>query len=366
MIGGFRVESLIGRGGMASVYRANQTRLDRPVALKVLNAAMAMDEGLFERFKLEGVNAARLEHPNIVPVYEAGEDAGFAFLAMKFVDGETFSSVISRERPMRPADVLRVLTDVARALDYAHNMGFVHRDVKPGNVLIDRAGHVYLADFGLSKNMRSTGLTSTGQWMGTAEYIAPEQAAGRADHRADLYALGCVAYECLTGDPPYLADTAIAVMMAHVNADIPRASARNPQIRGAVDDVLTRAMAKEPAARYPAALAFVESLGAAVEGRALTKFAEPEDGYRLYSGHAVAPESTSQAPQEPVIVNIPTSAPPTQQDLFCTACLGPLERDDVFCGTCGTRLLWCTSCGGPRAESDRFCQHCGATTTPPR
>ena len=165
------------------------------------NPALAADEKLFERFQIEGINAARLDHANIVPIYEAGEDQGYSFLAMKLIDGESFSSVIARTASLPGDDAVRVLTDVARALDYAHGRGFIHRDVKPANVLIDRAEHVFLSDFGLSKDMGSRGITSTGQWMGTAEYMAPEQAAGRTiDFRADLYALGCVAFECLTGD----------------------------------------------------------------------------------------------------------------------------------------------------------------------
>ena len=266
-IGAFRVEGLLGRGGMATVYRAVQTRLDRPVALKVLNPALAENESLFERFKIEGINAARLDHTNIVPIYEAGEDEGYAFLAMKLIDGESFSAVIARHRVLGPDDTIRILTDVARALDYAHGRGFVHRDVKPANVLIDRAQSVFLSDFGLSKDMGARGITSTGQWMGTAEYMAPEQATGRAiDFRADLYALGCVAFECVTGDVPYPGENALGVMMAHTNADIPDASTRNRSLPAAVDRVIRRAIAKDADDRYPAALAFVDSLAAAVAG----------------------------------------------------------------------------------------------------
>jgi serine/threonine protein kinase len=370
-VGGFRVEGLLGKGGMASVFRAIQVRLDRPVALKVLNPALAADETFFQRFQLEGVNAARLEHPNIVPVYEAGEDGGYAFLAMKLVDGETFSAKIAHAGALPSSEAMPVLTDVARALDYAHGMGFLHRDVKPANVLIDRAGHVYLSDFGLSKDMGSRGLTSTGQWMGTAEYMAPEQAAGQTlDFRADLYALGCVAFECLTGDPPYLGDNPLAVMMAHANSETPSAQAKRPTLSSSVDLVLHRAMAKAPADRYPAALAFVESLQAAEEGRPLNSEAEPADGFQLYGGEPTplrAPLPVSEVEESwpmsvPPQPKQPTVPPPT--NLYCPNCVGHVDPADVFCGNCGSRILWCPTCRGPRIGTDRFCSHCGSTETP--
>ncbi len=361
-VGGFRVEHLLGKGGMASVFHAVQVRLDRPVALKVLNPVLAADEQFFQRFQIEGINAARLDHPNIVPVYEAGEDGGFAFLAMKLVDGETFSAFIRRRGAMTPTDVLPVLVDVAHALDYAHGMGFLHRDVKPANILIDKAGHVYLSDFGLSKDMGSRGLTGTGQFMGTAEYMAPEQAAGRPlDYRADLYALGCVAFECLTGDPPYLADNALAVMMAHANADIPSATAKNRSLRDEVDVVLRRAMSKEPNDRYTAALAFVESLHTAIDGRPLSPEAEPAEGFSLYSG-APTPHRPKPTPVPVVAPQWPTSVPPQAppSPVYCPRCAGIVDGDDVFCGGCGMRILWCPVCRGPRVATDRFCPTCGS------
>ncbi len=373
MVGAFRVESLLGKGGMASVYRAIQVRLERPVALKVLNPTLAADEQFFQRFQIEGVNAARLDHPNIVPVYEAGEGDGFAFLAMKLIDGESFSAVLARRRAMPPAELLPILTDVARALDYAHELSCVHRDVKPGNVLIDRGGHVFLADFGLSKDMGSRGITSTGQWMGTAEYMAPEQAAGSTiDYRADLYALGCVAFESLTGDPPFLADNPLAVMMAHASAEIPSATSRNRQLPVGVDAVLGRAMSKEPADRYPAALALIDSLEAASLGKQLTWEAEPADGYRRYRGpgSATGPaprpsQAGDDIPSWPMSVppqaSVPVS-PPSPASMFCPACIGVVDTDDLFCGSCGVRIFWCQSCRGPRSGTDRYCPHCGASS----
>jgi serine/threonine protein kinase len=373
MVGAFRVEGLLGKGGMATVYRAIQVRLDRPVALKVLNPALAADESFVKRFRIEGINAARLDHPNIVPIYEAGEEDGHAFLAMKLIDGYTFSSKIAADRQVSGTDAVRIVTDVARALDYAHGLGFLHRDVKPGNVLIDRTGHVYLSDYGLSKDTATRGITNTGQWMGTAEYMAPEQASGgELDFRADLYALGCVAFECLTGDPPYTASNPFAVMMAHANADIPLASQHNPSLHGGVNTVLHRAMAKDPRERYPAAMAFAESLACAIEGRGLTTTAEPADGFREYHG-PVTPERLIERPTAAEQTRWPTSAPPSDPArraspavMFCPNCAGIVERDDAFCGSCGARVLWCHACGGPRVESDRFCSHCGATSAPPR
>jgi serine/threonine protein kinase len=238
--------------------------------------------------------------------------------------------------------------------------------VKPGNILIDRNGHVFLSDFGLSKNTATRGITATGQWMGTAEYMAPEQATGGVlDHRADLYALGCVGFESLTGNPPYIAENPFAVMMAHANADIPSANAYNASLPSGVDLVLNRAMAKDPADRYPAALAFAESLECALASRPLTSAAEPAEGYRHYDGPLTpTPISTvEQATHEP---GWPTSAPPSRPAvMFCPNCAGIVEREDLFCGSCGVRVLWCHHCNGPRTETDRFCPHCGATSTPP-
>jgi serine/threonine protein kinase len=226
-IGGFEVQEMLGRGGMAVVYRATQVRLQRPVALKVLNPVLATDESFVQRFHAEGINSARLEHPNIVPVYEAGEDGGYAFLAIKLVEGETMGSYLERRGALPPHEALTLLADVAEALEYAHGVGFIHRDVKPGNVLIDMRGHVYLSDFGLSKALGTTGLTSTGQWMGTAEYMAPEQArGGEVDRRVDLYALGCMAFECLTGRPPFEADDLVVMIMAHATREVPSVARR--------------------------------------------------------------------------------------------------------------------------------------------
>jgi serine/threonine-protein kinase len=375
VVGAFRVEGVIGKGGMASVYRAVQVRLDRPVALKVLEPMLALDEQFVERFKIEGINAARLDHPNIVPVFEAGEDGGYVFLAMKLVDGESLSSLIARRRTLSCAELVPTLKDIAHALDYAHKMGFVHRDVKPGNVLIDRGGHVFLSDFGLSKNMGTRGITGTGQWMGTAEYMAPEQASGGAlDYRADLYAMGCMAFECLTSDPPFLADNPFAVMLAHATAEIPSASERIADLPPGIDEIFRRAMAKQPEDRYPAALAFVESLQAAAESRTLTTDAEPASGYRSYAGPMGAPAPADVARNDDV-PSFPSSSPPrtseqpqapstSESNMFCPRCIGPVEHDDLFCGGCGERMLWCNSCRGPRIESDRFCPHCGATSEP--
>jgi serine/threonine-protein kinase len=202
--------------------------------------------------------------------------------------------------------------------------------------------------------------------MGTAEYMAPEQATGGVlDHRADLYALGCVAYECLTGDPPYLAENPFAVMMAHANAEIPGAARLNSALHASVDAVLRRAMAKDPAERYPASLALVESLAAAIDGRHLTAMAEPAQGYRIYGGELTALEEHVVTPAQQD-AGWPMSAPPSSpQILFCPNCVGVVERDDLFCGGCGVRVLWCHACNGPRVESDRFCPHCGATSVPP-
>ncbi len=364
-VGGFRVEQVLGRGGMAIVYRAIQLRLDRPVALKVLNPALAADHQFVQRFQLEGVNSARLEHPHIVPVYEAGEEGGHVFLAMKLVDGETLGALLHRRGALPGDEALPILADIAKALDHAHGRGFIHRDVKPGNVLLEAEGHVYLSDFGLSKAVGTRGITSTGQWMGTAEYMAPEQAqAVEVDYRADLYAFGCVAFECLTGDPPFLADTPLAVMMAHATQDIPSATARNLSLTPSVDEVMRRAMAKQPSGRYASALDVVEALAAAMEERRLTSDAEPADGQRRFGPRRTRPPEPP--PTQPA-GDWPTSTPPvpavdTGPDpsvLFCPSCVDRVDPGDRFCGSCGSPLGWCRSCSGPMLAADRFCPHCG-------
>jgi class 3 adenylate cyclase len=255
-LAGYRIEAILGSGGMGTVYRAVDIRLGRQVALKFLAAPIADNPHARERFVAESRLAASLDHPHIVPIYEAGEVDGALFIAMRYVEGTDLASILDGEGPLKPDRAVRLLAGIADALDAAHDRGLVHRDVKPGNILIGRTArgeHPYLADFGLGKHQGSGGITATGQILGSVDYIAPEQIEGRAtDHRADVYSLACVLYACLVGQPPYPRDSDIAALWAHVQAPTPRPSDTKPDL-ARFDPVVARGMAKSAEDRYATA-----------------------------------------------------------------------------------------------------------------
>ncbi|MFI1928456.1 MULTISPECIES: serine/threonine-protein kinase [unclassified Streptomyces] len=267
-IAGYRIESEIGRGGMAVVYRAHDLRLDRTVALKLLAPELARNDVFRKRFTHESRVAAAIDHPHIVPVFEADETDGVLYIAMRYVDGSDLRHLLDREGPLPPATAVRIAAQVASALDAAHEAGLVHRDVKPGNVLVargtdsDHPEHVYLTDFGLTKKSLSlTGFTSVGQFVGTLDYVAPEQISGQpVDGRCDVYGLACVVYECLAGRPPFLRDDDVALLWAHQNADPPPLTQARPGLPPYLDAVFARALAKSPEARHPTCGAFVAEL----------------------------------------------------------------------------------------------------------
>jgi YVTN family beta-propeller protein len=264
-IGGYRVEELIGRGGMGEVYRAHDGRLDRNVALKILAPRYADDDGFRERLLRESRLAASLDHSNVVPVYDAGEaDAGF-YLAMRYVEGADLRAVLRREGPLAPARALEIASQVAGALDAAHAKGLVHRDVKPSNVLIDERGHCYLADFGLTQSASDRGQATDGSLLGTLDYVAPEQIRGdEVAGRADVYALGCMLFECLTGEGPFRRPSEVATLYAHLEEDPPSASARHSALPAAIDAVFARALAKEPDERHSSCAELVADASAAL------------------------------------------------------------------------------------------------------
>jgi serine/threonine protein kinase len=265
-VAGYRIVEQAGSGGMGVVYRAEETGLGgRPVALKLLPPALAGDPDFRARFLREMRVAAAIDHPNIVPIYRAGEDRGLLYLAMRYVHASDLRRVLEAEGRLEPGRALALLGQVARALDAAHARGLVHRDVKPGNILLappvldGDPEHVYLVDFGLARadsDDRSIG--GGGSFLGTPRYAAPEQAAGRpVDGRTDGYALGCVLYECLTGRPPFPGGSGEAVLLAHLEAAPPRVTALRPDLPPAIDQVITRAMAKAPADRFPSCRALI-------------------------------------------------------------------------------------------------------------
>jgi predicted Ser/Thr protein kinase len=253
---GYRIEALLGRGGMSVVYRAHDAGLDRKVALKLLAPELAEDERFRERFLRESKLAASLDHPSIIPIYDAGEVDGQLYIAMRYVEGSDLKQLLRREGALEPARALAVLTPLASALDFAHARGLVHRDVKPSNVLLDSDDHVYLADFGLTKSASDrSALTATGRIMGTVDYAAPEQIEGKpVDGAADGYSLGCLLHECLSGEVPYPRDSELAVLWAHVHEPPPKLAAHP-----ALDPVIAKALAKDPRKRYESSRALVDA-----------------------------------------------------------------------------------------------------------
>jgi tRNA A-37 threonylcarbamoyl transferase component Bud32 len=268
--GRHRIEAEIGRGGQAVVYRATQLDLDRQVALKVFDEGYLERGGALERFRREAIAAGRLEHPRIVPVYDAGEVDGRAYMSMRLIPGDSLAERIARAGALPPSEALAVLTDMAEAIDFAHERGTVHRDVKPANILLDPDGAAYLSDFGLVRLDDMPGLTRRGDWLGTAEYVSPEQVEGEpATPGSDRYSLAVVAFEALTGRAPFVRREPSAVLLAHVRDPVPDASAIAPGLPTAVDRVLAGGMAKDPGARPTSARALVDDLRAALGSRAL-------------------------------------------------------------------------------------------------
>ena len=267
VVAGYRIEDVAGRGSMGVVYRATQLVLQRPVALKLIATEVAHDASFRERFKRESQLAASIDHPNVIPIYEAGEVDGSLFLAMRYVEGTDLGALVAAEGTLAPARAVGIVAQVAAGLSAAHALGLVHRDVKPANVLI-AAGedeHVYLADFGLTKHASSApGLTKSGMFVGTLDYSAPEVIRGEgADPRADVYALGCVLFHCLTGRPPFVRDSEVATMYAHLHDAAPAPST----IAGAaavLDAVVAKALAKDAGERYATAAELGRAARAAI------------------------------------------------------------------------------------------------------
>jgi len=299
-MGRYELTHLVARGGMAQVYRAVDLQLDRPVALKVLFPELSVDKTFVERFRREAQAAANLSHPNIVPVFDWGEDDGVYFIVMEYVDGRSLSAVLRDPQKLPPNQIAQIGAGVAAALAFAHRHGVVHRDVKPGNILITPDGEVKVTDFGIARAMNTEeSLTQTGAVMGTAAYFSPEQAEGKTvDARSDIYSLGVVLYEMAVGRPPFTGDSPVAVASKHVRDQpvLPRVA--NPACPAALEAVIMKAMAKDPASRYGSAeemradlLRFADGrpveagdpnvtsvMGAAAAGAAATTMMSPATG----------------------------------------------------------------------------------------
>ncbi|WP_106982944.1 MULTISPECIES: serine/threonine-protein kinase [unclassified Streptomyces] len=317
-IAGYLVESEIGRGGMAVVYEARDLRLDRRVALKLLAPELARNDTFRQRFAHESKVAATIEHPHIVPVFEAGEADGLLYIAMRLVEGPDLRVMLDRTGPLPLETAARIAGQVASALDAAHAHDLVHRDVKPGNILIaagtdrDHPEHAYLTDFGLTKKTLSlTGFTTDGQFVGTVTYVAPEQISGKpVDGRCDVYSLGCVVYETLAGEPPFQRDDDIALLWAHQYDAPPSLSSRRPDLPEAVDEVLAKALAKSPDDRWNSCLEFTGALRRAGEGvRPPTTGAGGTEG-RAEGGAAQAARPELPAPPPVPSWALPVFVPP--------------------------------------------------------
>jgi serine/threonine protein kinase len=275
---GYRVDRLIGRGGMGAVYAATRVSDGAPVALKLVLSEHASNARFLRRFEREGRLASTLQHPNLVRVLEARREGDVAFLAMDFVEGIDLHGALAEFGPLHPVTAAGIAAQVASALDAAHAEGLVHRDVKPGNVLLERreqGPHAYLTDFGLSRHADSkSGITGTGQWVGTVSYAAPEQVqAAEVDGRTDVYALGCVLHEMLTGEVPYPRDREVDKLIAHVTEPPPRVTDRGAGVPEAFDAVVSTAMAKSPEERFQTA----GELGQAARDAAREAGPEPPD-----------------------------------------------------------------------------------------
>jgi serine/threonine-protein kinase len=257
-IAGYVVESVVDSRGLGTVYKARQLRLDRPVALKLVESEIASDPLVRERLRREARTVAALDHPNVVPLYEAGEDHGTVFIATRWVDGVELGTLIRRDHPLRPRRAARLAAQIASALEVAHEQELIHRDIKPSNVIVTPEDHAYITEFGLTKRAQSmSGFTAAGQMLGTIDYVAPEQIeGGESGPRGDVYGLACVLYEMLSGFAPFARESGgTAKMWAHLNAPPPSVREQRPDVPQALDDAIRRGMSKRPDDR-PAAAGF--------------------------------------------------------------------------------------------------------------
>ena len=309
---GHRILGVAGRGGMGVVYRAQQLDLDRVVALKLIASGLAADPAFRERFVRESRAAAAIDHPNVIPVYYAGEHEGRLYIAMRFVEGEDLRALINRVGGLEPAEAVQIVAQIGAALDAAHERGLVHRDVKPANVLLGQDRHAYLTDFGLTKRTTAeTTVTGSGHWVGTLGYISPEQIRGEPiDARADVYALGCVLYYAVTGSSPYRRESDEATLLAHLQEPPPSMLEAAPAAPEALQDVVDRALSKDPDDRFPSAGDLVRAALAAVGDAP----APPPE--RLVARGAAAPGGAAEADTAVPVSQTPTRvAPPARPAL---------------------------------------------------
>jgi serine/threonine protein kinase len=323
IVAGYRVDSVLGEGGMGVVYSANQLSLNRVVALKVLTGDLANDPGFRTRFKREGELQAGLEDDHIVTVYEAGETEDGLFIAMRLIAGPTLKDLI-RDNQLEPRRSLRLLAQVAQALDHAHDAGLIHRDIKPQNILIGKGDHAYLADFGLTKAPDDTGrLTGTGQFIGTIDYVSPEQVQGEAATAAsDCYSLTAVLYECLTGVAPFARPNEAATMYAHLTEPPPKISDQRPDLPPALDEVIAQGMAKDPEQRPTTARALTTAATRALASTPVVPVGGQQTRLSRPPGSAPAGQRT-RAPADATASHAVAAAPPAGSTVRSEAIAAP-------------------------------------------
>jgi tRNA A-37 threonylcarbamoyl transferase component Bud32 len=310
--GPYQVTGPIGAGGMASVYRAYQPGMDRYVAIKVLPPAYALDSRFVERFRREARTIARLEHAHIVPVYDFGEADGSLYLVMRLFESGTLYDRM-KQGPLSPAEIARIFNQIGDALDYAHSQGVIHRDLKPTNVLLDRRGDCYLSDFGIAKLLEGTAFTTSGSVLGTPQYASPEQVFGQpVDHRTDLYALGVMLYEMVTGKLPFEADTPMGLVMKHAQETPAPPRTHNPSISPELEAVILKALAKNPDDRYQTGEQLAQAIARASGGQpgAPTAFAPRRQPPAEPAGASLPPTAIQAEPVTASVASGPvTSAP---------------------------------------------------------
>jgi serine/threonine-protein kinase len=316
-VAGYRLDALIGRGGMSFVYLAEHLRLGRKVALKLLAPPLSKDESFRARFERESQRAAEIDHPNIIPIYDAGEADGELYIAMKYVAGSDLKGLIAREGSLSVSRALFLLEQAAAALDAAHDRDLIHRDVKPANILVEEhSERVYVTDFGVVKHTLTRGQTRTGFFVGTTDYAAPEQIEARTvDARTDVYSLGCVLYECLSGSPPFDRGADIAVMHAHLTQPPPLLSSIRSDLPKSLDRTITRAMAKDPDERYATCTELIQAArAAAIAARATDQEARPPSMPTIASAPAAAAGAATGAAAGTAAAQPPTQVPVTGPD----------------------------------------------------
>jgi serine/threonine protein kinase len=349
-LGNYRIVAPLGQGGMARVYRAIQENLGREVAVKVLPPWYAADRSFVERFNLEAKMVAGLSHPNIVTIHDFSEQGGHLYIVMQLVDGGTLKQLVDTLpeqlgsiRSMDLEEVNRIFKQLADALAYAHRRGIIHRDIKPVNVLMDQSNRPILSDFGIAKVLEGTKeLTRPGAGVGTPEYMSPEQCKGeQVDGRADIYALGIMLYECLTGRTPFKGDNYPALAHSQIYEEPPDPRLFNPHIPPSVRNVILIALQKKPELRYQRANAMADALEQAIKGVGSPYSPTPPTARRI-----------EHAPTSPLYP--------------CPQCQRPNSADMRYCTGCGTLLNACLSCRFENRARDRFCTRCGQALKPLR